>query len=56
MIEFKGCPKCQGDLHLSKDRFGKYMSCLQCGYLRDLEESQDLRQKTAVAGEKREVA
>ncbi len=36
MITFKGCPKCHGDLYLSKDMYGKYISCLQCGYMKDL--------------------
>ena len=36
MIKFKVCPKCQGDLYLKEDIFGKYLSCLQCGYLRDV--------------------
>ena len=40
MIEFKGCPKCQGDLYLSEDIFGKYFSCMQCGYLKDLDKPQ----------------
>ena len=39
MIEFKVCPKCRGDLYLREDIFGKYLSCLQCGYLRDVLES-----------------
>jgi predicted nucleic acid-binding Zn ribbon protein len=38
MIKFKTCPKCRGDLYLSEDIFGKYLSCLQCGYLKDVEE------------------
>ena len=36
MIKFKFCPKCRGDLYLAEDIFGKYLSCLQCGYLKDL--------------------
>ena len=36
MIKFKVCPRCQGDLYLSDDIFGKYCSCMQCGYLKDL--------------------
>ena len=36
MIKFKECPRCQGDLYITEDTFGKYLSCLQCGYLRDL--------------------
>ena len=36
MIKFKVCPRCRGDLYLSEDIFGKYFSCFQCGYLRDI--------------------
>ena len=36
MIQFKVCPRCQGDLYLKEDIFGRYLSCLQCGYLRDV--------------------
>ena len=37
MIKFKVCPRCQGDLYLKEDIFGRYLSCLQCGYLRDVQ-------------------
>ena len=36
MMYFKGCPKCQGDLFAGEDMHGDYVSCAQCGYLRDL--------------------
>ena len=36
MIRFKVCPRCRGDLYLAEDMFGKYLSCLQCGYLKDV--------------------
>ncbi len=38
MIKFKECPRCQGDLYLAEDAFGRFLSCMQCGYLRDLEQ------------------
>ena len=38
MIKFKECPRCQGDLYLTEDAFGRFLSCMQCGYLRDLEQ------------------
>jgi len=31
MINFKGCPKCQGDMVLEKDHYGWYHHCIQCG-------------------------
>lgn len=36
MIRFKMCPKCRGDLCVTSDSFGKYVSCFQCGYLKDI--------------------
>lgn len=42
MIYFKACPKCQGDLHLAEDIHGCYVSCLQCGFLRDLDSAHQL--------------
>ena len=32
----KGCPRCHGDIVEGRDGFGKYLSCLQCGFLVDL--------------------
>ena len=53
MIKFKECPRCQGDLYLAEDPFGKYLSCMQCGYLRDLE--QPARESEAVAASHQEA-
>ena len=38
---FKGCPKCHGDLFSGEDMHGGYVSCAQCGYLRDLPDEND---------------
>ena len=39
MMWLKGCPKCHGDLYESRDHYGRYVTCLQCGHhLSDLEE------------------
>ena len=35
MMYFKECPKCHGDLIAGEDVHGRYLSCIQCGYLRD---------------------
>ena len=35
-FRFKGCPRCGGDLYLDEDEYGKFLSCLQCGFLRDV--------------------
>ena len=44
------CPKCQGDLFQKEDVYGKYLSCLQCGYLKDflaIENAASLPTRTA---------
>ena len=38
MMYFKKCPKCHGDLFDGEDLHGRYVSCIQCGYMRDLPE------------------
>ena len=47
MLNLKGCPRCQGSLYLATDMYGKYVSCLQCGFTRDLPSP---RASTAKAG------
>ena len=32
MLWLKGCPRCSGDLKDSRDFYGSYVMCLQCGY------------------------
>ena len=59
MIKFKLCPKCRGDLYLAEDIFGKYVNCLQCGFLKDLPEEEPEQQELAYAsntGQELEVA
>ena len=36
MVYLKSCPKCLGDLTVSQDGYGTFISCLQCGFMRDL--------------------
>lgn len=36
MMYFKECPKCHGDLYTGEDVHGRYVSCFQCGFMRDL--------------------
>ena len=33
----KGCPRCKGDMFVDRDQYGWYEQCVQCGYLRALE-------------------
>ena len=57
MIRFKGCPKCHGDLYLSKDMYGKYLTCLQCGFLKDLSAQPEVAMpEPVVAVEERKAA
>lgn len=37
MIYFNACPKCHGDLTLNQDGYGSFVSCLQCGFMRDID-------------------
>ena len=40
MIWLKGCPRCRmGDLMANRDMDGWYILCLQCGYLKDVDDS-----------------
>ena len=43
MLFLKGCPKCGGDVARREDNYGAYVTCLQCGYIRDLDGSKDAR-------------
>ena len=36
MVQFKGCPRCQGDMHTNRDIYGEYRECLQCGHMVNL--------------------
>ncbi len=40
MLILKGCPKCHGDLYLNRDIYGTYFQCVQCAYIRDLNEEE----------------
>lgn len=49
MIFFNACPKCRGDLTIGQDSYGSFVSCLQCGFMRDIE-SKPAAAKVAAAG------
>jgi len=36
MIWFKGCPRCSGDLFHDRDQYGQLVTCVQCGFSKDL--------------------
>ena len=37
MVYLKSCPKCLGDLTMGRDAYGTFISCLQCGFMRDID-------------------
>lgn len=42
MFWFKECPRCSGDLYEEEDVFGLYVSCMQCGFQKDLPAPEEL--------------
>ena len=48
MIYFNACPKCHGDLTMGRDSYGSFVSCLQCGFMRDID-AKPATAKTPVA-------
>ncbi len=49
MLYIKACPRCQGDVELGSDMYGKYLACLQCGYMVDSREDALAALKLAAA-------
>ena len=54
MIRFKECPRCKGDLYLAEDAYGRYFSCLQCGYLHDIKQGESNSEPGPVPSEEQE--
>ncbi len=36
MFWFKQCPRCGGDLMSERDKYGSFVSCMQCGMCKDI--------------------
>ena len=36
MFWFKQCPRCSGDLIAERDKYGAFISCMQCGMSKDI--------------------
>ena len=49
MLYVKACPRCQGDVELGSDMYGRYLACLQCGYMIDSREEALAALKLAAA-------
>ena len=48
MLKFKGCPKCKGSMHSDDDAYGPYMVCINCGYVQDLQCSDQPEMKLVI--------
>ena len=39
MLSLRSCPRCQtGDVIRASDAYGQHIHCLQCGYMKDLDD------------------
>ena len=36
MFWFKHCPRCTGDLFEDRDQYGQFITCMQCGFTKDV--------------------
>jgi hypothetical protein len=36
MFWLKKCPRCAGDLYEEADQYGGYVTCMQCGFCKDV--------------------
>ncbi|HJN87866.1 MAG: hypothetical protein QF714_08730 [Dehalococcoidia bacterium] len=36
MFWFRQCPRCSGDIYVDRDQYGPYITCIQCGFSRDV--------------------
>jgi hypothetical protein len=39
MFWFRQCPRCSGDIYVDRDQYGPYITCIQCGFSRDVPNS-----------------
>ncbi len=52
----KVCPRCGGKMLLNNDLYGWYEQCLQCSYLRDLDDIFRVKEQPMEQVEKSELA
>ena len=45
MWKLKLCPRCGGDMFLSKDVYGYYEQCLQCSYIYELKNTTEFKRQ-----------
>jgi len=48
VVRVKSCPKCKGDVIVDRDEFGRLEECIQCGYLRYLDNEGGAEQHTDI--------
>ena len=51
----KICPKCMGDVYASRDIYGAFLTCAQCGYYLTPEQEAHLRRYRTVETKAAEV-
>jgi len=44
-LRLKACPRCKGDVVFEQDKWGWYEQCIQCGYLHDLQNEVEVKQR-----------
>ncbi len=49
MFWFKLCPRCSGDLFEDRDQYGSFVTCMQCGFHKDV--PADLQGPFAISAE-----
>ena len=42
MIFYRACPKCHGELYLDRDRYGFFVKCLQCAFVKDAHRKEEV--------------
>lgn len=52
----KVCPRCGGNMLLNNDLYGWYEQCLQCSYLRDLDDIFRVKEQPMEQVDKSELA
>jgi len=52
-LRLKACPRCKGDVVFEQDSWGWYEQCIQCGYLHDLQNEAEVKQRQVQEKESR---
>ena len=51
MLRLKSCPKCKGVVLIDRDEYGWYEECIQCGYLHDLQNLDEVQRHAVFKSE-----